>query len=94
MSEEYKNRASWQRILFVVLFWIIFSIAQMVVAAIAVAQCLFVLFTAKPNEQLLSFGDSMGKYIHDILRYVTFNTDHQPFPFNDFPKPDLVIQPE
>lgn len=91
MTEQYKGQTGWQRVIFVALFWIVFYVAQMVVAAVAVAQCVFVLLSNSPNEQLLKFGDAMSKYIHDILRYVTFNSDQQPFPFSDFPKPDLII---
>jgi len=91
MNESYQGQTGWQRVVFVVLFWIVFYVAQMVVGAVAIAQCVFVLLTDNPNQQLLKFGDSLGKYIHDILRFVTFNTDQRPFPFSDFPKPDLII---
>lgn len=91
MTENYQGQPGWQRVLFVALFWIVSYVAQMVVAAVAVAQCVFVLVSNNPNSHLLKFGDSLGKYIHDILRYVTFNSDQRPFPFTDFPKPDLII---
>lgn len=91
MTESYQGQTGWQRVLFVLLFWIVFYVAQMVVGAVAIAQCIFVLVSNNPNQQLLKFGDSLGKYIHDILRYVTFNSDQRPFPFSDFPKPDLII---
>ena len=91
MTESYQGQTGWQRVLFVLLFWIVFYVAQMVVGAVAIAQCVFVLISDKPNQQLLKFGDSLGKYIHDILRFVTFNSDQRPFPFSDFPKPDLII---
>lgn len=91
MTESYQGQTGWQRVLFVLLFWIVFYVAQMVVGAVAIAQCVFVLITDNPNQQLLKFGDSLGKYIHDILRFVTFNSDQRPFPFSDFPKPDLII---
>lgn len=91
MTEELKNQTSWKRVIFVALFWVIFYFAQMVVAVVAIAQCVFVLLSSNPNQQLLTFGDSLAKYIHEILRYVTFNTDQQPFPFADFPKADIII---
>ncbi|MBT8114742.1 MAG: DUF4389 domain-containing protein [Arenicella sp.] len=91
MTEQNNNLNRWQRVLFVAIFWVVFYITQLVVGLIAVAQCVFLLVTEKPNEQLRTLGDSMGKYVHDILRYVTFNSDQRPFPFTDFPKPDLII---
>jgi hypothetical protein len=91
MTDNFQSKTGWQRVLFVALFWIVFYVAQMVVAVVTVAQCIFVLLTDNPNAHLLRFGDSLSKYIHDILRYVTFNSDQRPFPFTDFPKPDLII---
>ena len=91
MTDQYQGQTGWQRVAFVVLFWIVFYVAQLVVGAVALAQCVFVLLTNNPNQQLLQFGDSLSKYIHDILRFVTFNSDQRPFPFSDFPKPDLII---
>lgn len=91
MTEQYQGQTGWKRVAFVVLFWIVFYVAQLVVGAVALAQCVFVLLTNNPNQHLLQFGDSLSKYIHDILRFVTFNTDQRPFPFADYPKPDLII---
>ena len=94
MTNEYQGQSGWKRVIFVALFWVIFYFSQIVAAVVTVAQCVFVLVTNKPNQQLLKFGDSLGKYIHDILRYITFNSDQQPFPFADFPKADIVIPAE
>lgn len=91
MTDQFRGQSAWKRVIFVALFWVIFYFTQIIVAVVTVAQCLFVLVTNNPNQQLLKFGDSLGKYIHDILRYVTFNSDQQPFPFADFPKADIVI---
>ena len=94
MTDQIKITPVWNRIIFVVIFWIVFYITQLVVAAVVVAQCIFSIATNHPNKQLMTFGDSLGKYIHDILRYVTFNSDKRPFPFSDFPKADLIIPAE
>ena len=91
MSKNYENKSAWMRVLFVVLFWIVFYVTQLVLAAVVVAQCAFTVFTGNANNHLLKFGDMLAKYVQDILRYVTFNTDERPFPFNEFPQSDLVI---
>ncbi len=91
MSNSYESKDAWIRVLFVVLFWVVFYVTQFVIAVVVVAQCAFTVFTGKANHNLLKFGDMLGKYVHDILRFVTYNTDQRPFPFNDFPKSDLVI---
>lgn len=94
MSNQYEGKEGWTRILFVVLFWVIFYFSQFVVALVVVAQCAFTLIAGSPNTQLLSFGDSLSRYVQEILRYVTFNTDQRPFPFTDFPKSDIAISAE
>ncbi|NND81662.1 MAG: DUF4389 domain-containing protein [Gammaproteobacteria bacterium] len=91
MENSNPQLAAWQRVLFVAIFWVVFYLAQMVVAAVAIAQCVFLLISGAPNEQLQKFGDSLSKFVHDILRYVTFNSEQRPFPFSDFPKPDIII---
>jgi hypothetical protein len=94
MSNQYEGKAGWMRVLFVALFWIVFYMSQLVIAAVVVAQCAFTLISGAPNSQLLSFGDSLSRYVQEILRYVTFNSDQRPFPFSDFPKSDLAIVEE
>ena len=91
MSNEYEGKTGWIRVGFVALFWLVFHLTQLVVLAIAVGQCAFVLISGEANQQLTKLGDRLSKYVQDILRYVTFNTDQRPFPFSEFPKSDLVI---
>lgn len=94
MSNQYEGNAGWMRVLFVAIFWVVFYLSQFVIAAVVIAQCAFTLIGGAPNAQLLSFGDSLSRYVQEILRYVTFNSDQRPFPFSDFPKSDLIIPSE
>ncbi len=94
MSNQYEGNAGWMRVLFVAIFWVVFYLSQFVIAAVVIAQCAFTLISGAPNAQLLSFGDSLSRYVQEILRYVTFNSDQRPFPFSDFPKSDLIIPSE
>ena len=94
MSNQYEGNAGWHRVLFTALFWIAFYVCQFVLAVVVVAQCIFTLVSGAPNDQLLKFGDSLSKYVHEILRYVTFNSEQRPFPFTDFPKADIVLPVE
>ena len=94
MSNQYEGNAGWIRVLFIAIFWVVFYMSQLVIAAVVIAQCAFTLIGGAPNSQLLVFGDSLSRYVQEILRYVTFNSDQRPFPFSDFPKSDLVIPSE
>jgi len=91
MSNQYKDKSSWVRILFVVFFWVAFSFTQTILAVVAITQCAFLLITGNANQYLMQLGDNLSQYVAQILRYITFNTDQRPFPFAEFPKSDLVV---
>jgi len=40
MTNQYEGKNGWTRVLFVALFWFIFYLTQLVVAAVVIAQCL------------------------------------------------------
>ena len=92
MSNQYEGKNGWTRILFTALFWLTFYFSQFFIALVVVAQCAFTLITGTPNRQLLTFGENLSRYVQEVLRYITFNTEQRPFPFTDFPKSDIVIK--
>lgn len=94
MNQVANTKHGWERVLFVALFWVIFYVSQIVIAAVVVGQCLFMLIGGKPNDHLTQLGDKLSQYINEILRFMTFNSDQKPFPFSDFPKSVIVIHPE
>ena len=77
--------ATWLRGLFMLLFAVIFNIAEILLGVIVVFQFLHVLVTGAPMPRLVGFGESVGRFIYQILRYLTFNTEDRPFPFADWP---------
>ena len=74
------------RALYMVLFAVIYSVAEVVIAAVAVLQFGFVLITKEKNDKLLEFGAQVSTFMYQILQYVTFNSDRRPFPFSDWPQ--------
>ncbi len=84
--------ATWLRGLFMLLFAVFFNFAEIILGVIVVFQFLNVLVTAKPMPRLVGFGESLGRYIYQIVRYLTFDTDDRPFPFADWPgaAPDVA----
>ena len=97
MDEEMKGRLTrrsvWVRAIFMVLFAIAFGIAEILVWAVVVIQFLVVLFTGRANEQLLQFGNNLSAYVYRLLRFQTFNTEAQPFPFSDWPDEPVTDNP-
>jgi len=82
---QLKEAAFWKRALYMILFAIAYSIAELIVAVIVIVQFLTILFTGRANETLLQFGNSLSAYVWQILRFVMYNTEHMPFPFSDWP---------
>ena len=84
---HWKTRSTWLRLLFMVLFYIIYELARIVVAATVVLNFLVALFTSHPNERLTRFGQGLATYLYQIIRFLTYNTEERPFPFDrDWPQ--------
>ena len=86
IREHIKRTSTWLRGFYIVLFAIFFGIAEFVIAAIVVFQFLHTLLTGKPNPRLLTLGQSISTYAYQILTYVSYNSDHRPYPFGAWPK--------
>lgn len=80
MQENIKSRATWTRLLFMVICYILVSIASFVGTFVVVFGFLWLLFTGEVNSQLRQVGQSLAAYIYEIIRYLTFNSDERPFP--------------
>ncbi|MBX2869537.1 MAG: DUF4389 domain-containing protein [Acidiferrobacterales bacterium] len=75
----------WKRVLFMLLFVLVYSAAELVVFVVAVVQAGFVVLTGTPNRPLLEFGQSLAKFAYQILQFFLFETERMPFPFSDWP---------
>jgi len=85
---------TWLRGLFIVIFAVIYSVAEVVLGAVVVFQFLATLFTGETNPRLRSFGLSLGAFIYQIIAYMTFNSDDKPFPFGTWPASQSLQPPE
>ena len=86
LEEHLTRKSTWLRLVFIVVFGVVWWIAEVVLTAVVVLQFLWVLFTGEPNERLRAFGQSLSRYAYQLFRYVTFNSDARPFPFDlDWP---------
>ncbi|HEU4620133.1 MAG TPA: DUF4389 domain-containing protein [Gammaproteobacteria bacterium] len=81
-EENVKRRSTWMRLVFMIVLWLLYQVAEFVAGVVIVIQFLWVLFTGKKNPGLLEFGQSISTYIYEVLRYLTFNTEERPFPFD------------
>ena len=93
MEEEMKQRLTrrdiWVRAIFMVIFVIAYSIAELLLTLVALVQFFIVLFTGQANRNLLQFGSNLSTYMYQLFRFLTFNSEPQPFPFADWPREEL-----
>ena len=82
------SRDLWMRLIYMILFAIAYSVAKLLMTVAVVFQFLFILITGGANEPLLRFGQNLTRYIADIIRFQTFNTEEKPFPFAEWPDED------
>ena len=94
MDQDTRTRISdrkiWARILYMLFFWIAYSVAELLLVLIAIFQAVVVLVTGAANEALLRFGSNLSTYIYQIAQFVTFNSESLAFPFGDWPDSKVV----
>jgi hypothetical protein len=79
------KRNIWIRGLFMLLMALAFQVSGTVVCFVTVIQFLIMLLNGTPNARLVLFGRSMGRYLKQIVDFLTFAAEEIPFPFNDWP---------
>ena len=65
--------------------WFIAGFGRFIITMISLFQFISLLFTEKPNEPLIKFGQTLNTYLYDINQFLTVNTEAYPFPFSDWP---------
>lgn len=81
-----KSRSTWLRLFFMIVVAILYEISRVVVGAVVVVQFFWVLFTGETNKKLQQLGQALATYAYQAIRYLTFNTEERPFPFDaDWP---------
>ena len=75
----------WLRLVYMALFVIMLNIAGVLMWGVCLVQFVFVAATGAKNPKLLSLGASLGRYIHQVLDFLSFNSEQRPFPFADWP---------
>lgn len=87
MEDNLKSKSTWMRLVFMIVFAAIANLTLVIAGFIVVIGFLFVLFTGDVNEKVKQAGAVVSTYLSEIIRYLTFNTDTKPFPFDgELPK--------
>ena len=83
--ENLVRRDIWIRALYMLLFAIVYSVAEAIIVLLAIFQVVALLITGQVNELLLRFGKNLSVFMFDILEFQTFNSEIKPFPFSPWP---------
>ncbi|MBC3949371.1 MULTISPECIES: DUF4389 domain-containing protein [Pseudomonas] len=75
------------RILWMVLFVVIWQLAELLLAGVVLVQLGYRLIYGAPSGSLMNFGDSLSQFLAQIGRFGTFHSDQKPWPFADWPTP-------
>ena len=81
------------RALYMVFFAIVSVIAWAVITLLAFVQFIAILLTGHANEPLLQLGNNLSAFVYQIIRFVTFATETQPFPFSPWPDETMDENP-
>lgn len=85
IKDNLKEGSTWLRALYMLLFFIIYSVAEIILGLVVLFQFFSVLITRSKNEKLLSLGQSLSTFIYQIMTYLTFNSETRPYPIGDWP---------
>lgn len=86
VKDNLKSQSTWKRGLYMLLYAIFYTIAEIVLFAVIIFQFLLKLFTGETNERLRKLGQGISTYIYQILQYMNFNSEYQPYPFGAWPR--------
>ena len=86
LKQNIKERKTWLRGLYMLLFLIFYSVAKVIIFAVIAFQFILTLLTGKTNDKLVKLGQSLSTYLYQILIFLTFNSDEHPYPFGAWPK--------
>ena len=81
--EEITKTSKWARLVYMIIYAIIFNFSIPFLAGFALIQFLFFLLTGNVNEPLSRVCYWLLRFYDQIISYLLFQSDLPPFPFTD-----------
>jgi len=82
------KRNIWARGLLMLIMGLAYQVVGTLLLVVTVLQFVLHLINDAPNARLLSFGRNLGRYLQQIVHFLTFVSEEIPFPFSDWPSSD------
>ncbi|MFB0704773.1 DUF4389 domain-containing protein [Pseudomonas protegens] len=86
-NSEAKYESILLRVLWMLIFVLVWQVAQFLLGALVLVQLIYRLIYGAPNAGLMNFGDSLSQFLAQIGRFGSFHTEQKPWPFTDWPAP-------
>lgn len=86
VKSNLKSKSTWKRGLYMLLFALIYSVAEIVLTALVLFQFGAQLITGRVNRRLLNFGQQLATYLYQIILFLTYKSEEMPYPFETWPK--------
>jgi hypothetical protein len=91
LERNLSSGATWLRLLFMLVVVLLWAVSRIVIGVVVLLQFFHVLFTGDVNDKLRDLGEQLARYSYQIVAYLTYNTEHRPFPFDlDWPSTRTV----
>ncbi len=81
LNEGIRNRDTWFRGLKIIVLLFFIAVARLALLVAVVYQFCFCLVRNRPSDIMLPIGRWLARYVEKIILFITWNTDHAPFPF-------------
>ena len=75
------------RIVWMLVFLLVWQVAQFILGGVVLVQLGYRLFYGAPSANLMNFGDSLSQFLAQIGRFGSFHSEQKPWPFADWPAP-------
>lgn len=85
LKKNVQDKDTWLRLIFLIVFGLIFYLCSILAFAASLMQFLAKLFSGSSLTGLSDFGDDLATYLSQVIRYMTFTSDEKPFPFANLP---------
>ena len=85
-SDSYSRKKIAIRLLYTILFGIVFAILTIIIKVSVIFQYIYLLISKTYNNRIRNFTNKVCVYAYKVLRYVTLNENDKPYPLKDFRK--------
>ncbi|UTA46949.1 DUF4389 domain-containing protein [Simiduia sp. 21SJ11W-1] len=76
------NQDTWFRLIYMLIYGIMLHFAGVAMWILCGVQFIFTLIFGEDNKNVRDMCATLRNYIHEALAFVSYNSEHKPFPFN------------